>query len=188
MHFIWSLKYLILGNLWYLVDNREVQTVQPNMTMVCYQDAKLLCALHGNHTFMCTNMSQCLSLSRPHNNTNREDNSVRKVQCDIWFNNCTVTDSGMHLCLLGKASEEHRNINVSVTLTDCSAEKKNSKGMCYIPDIVFYFIIFLSLLIMYLSYLCSREVMNESPTHSHRLIKNLFLNGRELQPEKIEDV
>ncbi|OCT58008.1 hypothetical protein XELAEV_18002753mg [Xenopus laevis] len=186
MHFNWSLKYLILWNLWYLVDNKEFQTVQPNMTLVCYQDAELLCALHGNHTFMCTNMSQCLK--RPHNNTSREDSSVREIQCDIWFNNCTVTDSGIHLCLLGKASEEQRNTAVNVTLTDCSAENKNTEGMCYTSNTVFYFIIFLSLLIMCLSYLCSRAVVNKSPTHSHHLIKKLFLNGRVLQPEKTEDV
>ncbi|KAE8597985.1 hypothetical protein XENTR_v10016666 [Xenopus tropicalis] len=187
MHFNWFLKYLILGNLWYLVDSRELQTVQSNMTLVCYKDAELLCALHGNHKFMCTNMSQCLS-QQPHNNQSRGNNTLREVQCDIWFNNCTVINSGIHLCFLGMAFEEHKNTTVSVTLTDCSEQHKNSEGMCNTSDTVFYFIIFLSLLIMCLSYLCSRAVMNESSKHSHHLIRKMFPTARVLQPEKTEDV
>ncbi|KAM4688965.1 uncharacterized protein O3C94_007075 [Discoglossus pictus] len=193
------LKYFILGVSWYLIQAKEDQITQPNIT-VCSQDTVFLCTLQRNESFSCINMSSCKERhqepgKRQHGNKSLEENvrQLMDAQCDLSFSNCTFIGNGNHTCLLCRAVENHQNHTDIFKVSGCPEPSTGFMEESQTPQIsemIIYFIIPISMLAMYLSYRCSQRIFSDTSIHIYPDLQpqkhESLVNVNELQPEKID--
>ncbi|XP_077348349.1 uncharacterized protein LOC143996912 [Lithobates pipiens] len=158
----WHLPCFIFGNVWCLLYATDIQVNRANFKLVCSDNTLLLCSSKEDRT--CVDASLCMLGPEKQINKSREDHLkwLRHVLCNEPASNCLFTENGDYKCNLG----EHQNNTAILKVTDCW--KHNMKTSTLILEVMCSFILFLSIMALFLSYLCLKKAVHKTFTDTQK--------------------
>ncbi|KAM4026926.1 uncharacterized protein ACNLHF_022809 [Anomaloglossus baeobatrachus] len=168
----WHLPCLLLGNFCCFLFASETPVIQSGLKLMC----------SGNILFLCSSTTDCIDTALCKTKDEKERNetgrdlfmSLREALCN-QSNNCSHNNGISRNCFL-----EHQNTTDILRLSDCWSKKIKSTN--YTPELFCSAVLFLSITIMFLSYLCLKKTLAQYLSRRQKPI----LNVRPNQPHNVD--
>ncbi|XP_077126035.1 uncharacterized protein LOC143782459 [Ranitomeya variabilis] len=148
----WHLPCLVLGNLCCFLFAMETRVNQSGLKLVCSGNILFLCS--ANVPSDCIDTSLCKTKEEKQRNETERDifMTLREALCTHSSSNCSYNHGNSRVHFM-----EHQNTTSTSKLTDCWS--LNKKSTDYTPELFCSAVVFLSITIMFLSYLCLKKTL-----------------------------